>query len=249
MTPMSDRPFDRRCRGGRVRPIDTPTDASGGAPSPCTRGLTDASPRAERDDSWLVLDGAGRPALGLPVLPPGTVEEHARAICRELGELVGRPVELVSVRANPLGRRTMVSVATREVGRDGPLLRVGAASGTRPSVALVDALVSAHLGSESLLRAAAGRLTDDRVLRSALLVEGGAERWFGVPDRGGPLPRLVTGGPVDTSLAGSARVVRTGSAVLAVTVPDAAAARLFDLWSGAIARRVPESTSRIGTRP
>ena len=242
---MPDRPSPRRCRGGRTRGAEVP-DAELTKAAPCTRHPAGAPPCAERDIPWLHLDESGRPLLAPTAAPVGTVEDHARAICSELGELLGRPVELLSVRANPLGTATVVSVATREVGRTGSVPRAGAAGGPRPSIALVEAIVNAHLGTESVLRAAALRLSEDGTIRSGLLVEAGVERWFGDAERSGPLAALAAGAAPDP-LDERTRVLRFGATALAVSLADATAARLFDAWSRAVTRRGPVSSLGVGT--
>ena len=179
-------------------------------------------------------DGTLHAPLGAATAVP--VDQGARALCEDLAELLGRPIELLSVRSNPVGPKHLVTVATREVTPTGSELRSGAAAAHDPVAALTDALAAAHLAGHSLLAAATRRLVDDRVVRSAVLAESGVERAFGVPDASGMLSRLAGGGPPSPTEA-RVRVLAHGSTVLAVTVADDAGDALLHLWWRAVSLR------------
>lgn len=184
-----------------------------------------------------MVDAGGSLALVRGTRPPETPDEQARRLCGELGELLGRPIELLSVRANPLGSKVLVTVATREIGAVTSPMCSAAASGLTVEAALLDALVAAHLPAEALVPGALRRLVEDGVVTAAVLVTDGVERTFG---HAGPptAPPRPTRDPTAAGPGGHpVRMLELGPLMLAVTPDGDRGAALFDLWWAAFSRR------------
>jgi hypothetical protein len=174
----------------------------------------------------------------------------ARSATAELGDLLGRPIELLSVRANPLGAKHVVSVATREVTRDGAQLRSGAASDPDPVRALGHALLTAHAGRGDLLEAALGRLVGDGVATGAVLVRRGTVRSFGAAEPDGLLTRLAHArSAAPTAGARPVRVLLLEDAAVALAARDDSAAALLDGWCSAVLASTGRSQPLPGRRP
>ncbi len=238
----------RRCRAPRGRDQNPRV-------APLTRGRRAARtrpgvhhPAARGVD--LVLDDFGSLTVRTVAEEILHLGECAQALCAALGDLLARPIECISVRANPVGPKLLASVASREVARSGPVLRCGAASAADAPSALLEALVTAHFGSDTVLRGAVQRLVEDGTVRSAILVEAGAEQTFGLTDDAAALASLAAGvfDSVPTAVEMpdlQVRVLVLGSTVLALTTADAAAAGVVDRWWTSVTRHTTAPSATI----
>jgi hypothetical protein len=145
-----------------------------------------AWPAAARDD--LGVTSSVRLGLaGHVEFAPGAAsaaDARLESVCAELGILLARHVEPVSVRVLPFGDEQLAMVQVLDSSGDGPQLLAATARGASPSEAVAGAAVRAMTGGHNVLEAALpGAVAEGKVRSAVVFSEGDAPvRWGGAGD-------------------------------------------------------------------
>jgi vacuolar-type H+-ATPase subunit H len=199
----------------------------------------------------------------LEVAPRAAVDANARleSVCAELGILLARHVEPVSVRVLPFGDEQLAMVQLLDAEADGARLHAATARGATPSEAVAGAAVRAMTRGHNVLEAALpGAVAEGRVRSAVVFSEGDAPvRWGEAGDEArlsalyAVVPQL--GSFTATTGADTYRVLRLPGIGVALVSEGASAAAWVEGWFSALVhatqfalRSTQRSTSVVSTR-
>jgi vacuolar-type H+-ATPase subunit H len=199
----------------------------------------------------------------LEVAPRAAADANARleSVCAELGILLARHVEPVSVRVLPFGDEQLAMVQLLDAEADGARLHAATARGATPSEAVAGAAVRAMTGGHNVLEAALpGAVAEGRVRSAVVFSEGDAPvRWGEAGDEArlsalyAVVPQL--GSFTATTGEDTYRVLRLPGIGVALVSEGASAAAWVEGWFSALVhatqfalRSTQRSTSVVSTQ-
>jgi vacuolar-type H+-ATPase subunit H len=198
----------------------------------------------------------------LEVAPGAAAAADARleSVCAELGILLARHVEPVSVRVLPFGDEQLAMVQLLDASLDAPQLHAATARGASPSEAVAGAAVRAMTGGHNVLEAALpGAVAEGKVRSAVVFSEGDAPvRWGQAGDEArlaalyAVVPQL--GSFTATTGGETYRVLRLPGIGIALVSEGASAAAWVEGWFSALVhatqfalRSTQRSTSVVST--
>jgi vacuolar-type H+-ATPase subunit H len=224
-----------------------------------------AWPQGARDEPRAAASSVRLGPLGHLEVAPGVAaaaDARLESVCSDLGILLARHVEPVSVRVLPFGDEQLAMVQVLDTSAERTQLHAATGRGASASEAVAGAAVRAMTGGHNVLEAALpGAVADGKVRSAVVFSEGDAPvRWGGAGDEArlaalyAVIPQL--GSFTATTGTDTYRVLRLPGIGVALVSEGASAAAWVEGWFAALLhatqfalRSTQRSTSVVATSP